>query len=64
MGYIHCTKDNAIDLDLQQRMVLRAGVERIETLETDHSPFLTMPERAAAIVEEMVAEFEEVSVQD
>lgn len=34
MSYIHCTKDNAIDLPLQKRMVARAGIEKVATLET------------------------------
>jgi len=58
MSYIHCTKDNAIDLSLQKRMVAKAGIEKVATLETDHCPFLTMPVKTAEFVMEHISSFE------
>lgn len=57
MSYIHTVKDNAIPLEQQRLMVTAAGIENVATLDTDHSPFLTMPERTAEILIEQVSCF-------
>jgi len=48
LAYVECTQDRAITIDLQRRMHRRFAMERVVTLETDHSPFLGAPEALAA----------------
>lgn len=45
--YLECTRDRAISPEHQRAMAARAGVHRVLTLESDHSPFLSMPEELA-----------------
>jgi hypothetical protein len=45
--YVSCTDDRAIELRWQRRMAERA-THSVE-LESDHSPFLCMPDRFAEI---------------
>jgi len=45
--YIECTNDNALTLLQQRRMQEHMPFDRIATLESDHSPFLSMPELLA-----------------
>ena len=54
-GYVECTRDRAISLEAQQWMHRRAGIEAIETLETDHSPFLSLPGELAATLDRLAA---------
>jgi len=56
-SYIHCKKDAAIPLQWQKHFVAAAGIACVETLDTDHSPFLTMPERTAEILVEQISRF-------
>jgi pimeloyl-ACP methyl ester carboxylesterase len=46
--YIRCTDDRAIPIELQDQMAV--GVDDVATLETDHSPFLSMPDRLAGLL--------------
>lgn len=46
--YIRCTDDQAIAIVQQDEMAKRCGA--IETLETDHSPFASMPAETAALI--------------
>jgi pimeloyl-ACP methyl ester carboxylesterase len=45
--YLECTRDRAISLAHQRAMAGRAGMDRVLTLDSDHSPFLSMPEQLA-----------------
>jgi pimeloyl-ACP methyl ester carboxylesterase len=45
--YIECTLDKAISIGAQRAMHLALPCERVVTLESSHSPFLSMPERLA-----------------
>lgn len=49
---IECTADKAISIDAQRRMVARTPCERVLSLETDHSPFFSMPDQ---LVEQLVS---------
>ena len=49
--YIECTRDRAIPVALQREMHRRGGFDRIETLESDHSPFLSQPETLASLLD-------------
>lgn len=46
--YVACTQDRAIPYPAQQAMSARAG--SVVTLETSHSPFVSAPGEAAAVV--------------
>lgn len=62
LGYIRCTGDTCIPVKEQDGMVGRAGgkgVWVVRTIEgSGHSPFLSRPEEVAAVVDEIVGEFE------
>ena len=47
--YVLCERDRAIHPDFQRWMSTRAG--DVVTLDTDHSPFMSMPERFADLVD-------------
>jgi hypothetical protein len=57
--YVHCEQDQAILLNLQKTMVKDAKVVgggegfSIETLDSSHCPFLSMPDRLLSIVEKV-----------
>jgi pimeloyl-ACP methyl ester carboxylesterase len=48
--FVFCTKDKAIPLALQRRMVRESPCEEVAELHTDHSPFLSMPEELTRIL--------------
>lgn len=48
--YIECTRDRVISLAAQRRMQTAWPVERVRTLDTGHSPFLSAPETLAAVL--------------
>jgi pimeloyl-ACP methyl ester carboxylesterase len=41
--YVECLRDRAVPIALQRSMYVHAGVRRIHTLDTDHSPFFSAP---------------------
>jgi len=46
-SYIHCTQDKAIGYTLQREMVRDTPCASVLTLESGHSPFVTMPQELA-----------------
>ncbi len=46
-AYIECTRDQAISIELQRRMHRRFAMERVVTMEADHSPFVSAPAELA-----------------
>ena len=52
-GYIECTKDRTISLPRQRAMAGRITFDRVVTLESDHSPFLSSPDELASRLHEM-----------
>jgi len=46
--YIECTQDCTIPLDLQRAMQVELPCASVTTLESDHSPFICMPDQLAA----------------
>jgi pimeloyl-ACP methyl ester carboxylesterase len=48
--YIHCTRDNAISLARQREFAAKWPLRRTVTLESGHSPFLSMPARLAQVL--------------
>lgn len=49
-SYIRCTKDRATSIELQDEMIARQPCDRIATLPSSHSPFLSMPEDLAQAI--------------
>jgi pimeloyl-ACP methyl ester carboxylesterase len=47
--YVRCTEDRAIHITHQEHMAARCTA--VQTLDTDHSPFLSMPAATADIIE-------------
>ena len=47
--YIHTEQDHAIGIDLQNRMVAAAGITKIFSLPSSHTPFLSMPDKVTAL---------------
>jgi pimeloyl-ACP methyl ester carboxylesterase len=48
--YIHTLNDHAISYPAQQAMVKAGKVAKVYTLESSHTPFLSMPDKLAAII--------------
>jgi pimeloyl-ACP methyl ester carboxylesterase len=48
--YIECLRDKAIPIEVQRDMQISADISRVETLDADHSPFLTQPDELWAIL--------------
>lgn len=46
-SYIRCAQDRALSVQFQDRMIERQPCERVVTLESSHSPFLSMPQQLA-----------------
>jgi len=55
LAYVECTDDRAIPIALQRRMHRRFAMERVVTMEADHSPFLGAPEELAAQLDALAA---------
>ncbi|HZM34069.1 MAG TPA: alpha/beta fold hydrolase [Burkholderiales bacterium] len=51
--YIHCSQDNAISLGRQREFATQWPLRRTLTVESGHSPFLSMPARLASILGEI-----------
>jgi pimeloyl-ACP methyl ester carboxylesterase len=54
--YIECTDDNALPIASQRAMQAHMSFDRIETLDSDHSPFLCMPNVLADTVARIAAD--------
>ncbi len=52
-AFIECTADQAIPISLQRRMQSYTKFDPVKTLEAAHSPFLSMPEKTADVLEEL-----------
>ena len=48
--YIECTQDLAVSIGAQRTMPGRRGCASVHSLDTSHSPFLSAPDRLAAIL--------------
>ena len=46
--YIECTHDRAISIDVQRAMVKASPCNRVFSIDTDHSPFLSAPTQLAS----------------
>jgi hypothetical protein len=48
--YVECVRDRAISIAQQRRMQPCGPCERVFTLDTDHSPFFSMPDQLTDIL--------------
>ncbi|MBS1663092.1 MAG: alpha/beta fold hydrolase [Bacteroidetes bacterium] len=48
--YIHTLQDEVIGIDLQNQMVQTAGISKVYSLNTSHSPFLSKPDSVTSIL--------------
>lgn len=55
-AYIHCADDRSIPLRVQQEIVARMPCEKVVTLATSHSPFLSAPVELANALSDLVAD--------
>lgn len=49
--YIECLRDNAIPIALQRQIYANTPVQKVYTLDTGHSPFLSAPAELAQVLE-------------
>ncbi|KAL7915876.1 hypothetical protein GGI35DRAFT_485339 [Trichoderma velutinum] len=57
-AYIRCLQDGALPLAAQDGMLAQSGVEWItKSLESSHSPYLSMPDELTRVVVEIIGEF-------
>lgn len=63
--YVACDRDRAISPSSQQRMIERLPMRRVFRMESGHSPFLSDPDRLAAILAQIADEtdFDTISPQ-
>lgn len=57
LAYVECTRDQAITIDLQRRMHQRFRMERVVTMDADHSPFLSAPAELALNLDSIAQTF-------
>jgi pimeloyl-ACP methyl ester carboxylesterase len=48
--YIHTANDHAVSFPFQQTMVKNGGISKAYTLNSSHTPFISMPDKLAAIL--------------
>lgn len=53
-SYIRCTKDRALSVKMQERMISRRPCERVASLESSHSPFLSMPDELVRALSDVI----------
>jgi pimeloyl-ACP methyl ester carboxylesterase len=51
--YIECVNDNAISIDAQRKMWHLQQIDKVYTMDTDHSPFFSAPEKLVKILDEI-----------
>ena len=44
-AYVECLRDKAIPIDMQRAMISAQPCDRVFTIDTDHSPFYSAPEK-------------------
>lgn len=55
-AYVHCTEDKSILLRVQQELVARMPCEKVVSLLTSHSPFLSAPAEFAEALSDLAAD--------
>jgi len=53
-AYVECTEDRALVLDMQRDMIRKSPPVTVRTLQSSHSPFLSMPHQLAQALIELV----------
>lgn len=57
-AFIECTEDRALPLALQREMQAALPCDPVITLESDHSPFLSIPDALAEALDRIARQFE------
>jgi hypothetical protein len=57
-GYIECTQDRVLSMERQRLLQAAAPCDPVIQLDTDHSPFLSAPERLAEAMTEIARAFQ------
>jgi len=52
-AFVECTNDQALPIALQRRMQRFSNFDQVKSLEAAHSPFLSMPQETADVLEEL-----------
>lgn len=58
-AFIECTDDRTLSLERQRLLQETAPCDPVRSLDTDHSPFLSAPEKLAAVMSDIAAIFAE-----
>ena len=53
-SYIRCLQDRALSIGMQDQMVTRQPCDRVATLDASHSPFLSVPDRLAEAILDVI----------
>ncbi len=53
-AFVECTNDQALPIALQRRMQRFSNFDQVKSLEAAHSPFLSMPEETADVLEGLI----------
>jgi len=51
--YVECTEDRALAIEMQRDMVAKSPPIDVRTLDSSHSPFLSMPDKLAATLTDL-----------
>ena len=54
--FVVCTRDQAIPLPLQRRMIAENACDDVVELDTDHTPHLSMPGNLAGVLQQFAAQ--------
>ncbi|KAL2860652.1 Alpha/beta hydrolase fold-1 [Aspergillus pseudodeflectus] len=54
-AYILCEEDRALPIQFQEMLSAKLGTELLYRVKSSHSPFLSMPDRLAEVLEELVS---------
>ncbi|KAL7951827.1 alpha/beta-hydrolase [Trichoderma barbatum] len=57
-AYIRCLQDKALPVEIQDHFIARTEVEwLVKTVDSSHSPFLSMPAKLTGVLQEIIEEF-------
>jgi pimeloyl-ACP methyl ester carboxylesterase len=51
--YVECTDDHALSIEMQRDMIAKSPPVNVRTLHSGHSPFLSMPDKLAAVLTDL-----------
>jgi hypothetical protein len=51
--YVECTDDHALSIEMQRDMIAKSPPVNVRTLNSSHSPFLSMPDKLAEALKDL-----------